>query len=57
MTKANLIIKKFFGKMPAKIIPFNMRHLTYWDSYVFYSLDPAWWRDRKKRNKKHLVKN
>ena len=39
MTKSDIIVRKFVGKLPAKILPFNMRHLMYWEQYVYYSLD------------------
>lgn len=55
MTKPDIIVRKFVGKLPAKILPFNMRHLMYWEQYVYYSLDPKWWRFRHKNKKQHFV--
>ena len=56
MTKPDIIVRKFVGKLPAKILPFNMRHLMYWEQYVYYSLDPKWWRFRHKNKKTTFCK-
>ena len=46
MLQTTNVFKKFYGKLPGKIIPFKIKHKTYFDRYVFFSLDPIWWRSR-----------
>ena len=50
-----LFSKNFRGSIPGKILPFNIRHLTYPENHVYYNLDPLWWKLKNIKYKFHLA--
>ena len=39
-------LNKFFGKLPAKHLPFRIKHYLYPESYLYFNLGRNWWINR-----------